>query len=87
MALDFVICIFSVPISGIATFRPSARDFTFRDGELVALARPDQEVALTFDDLASDGIVEEAVLQAIYDETFKAIEGLTNLPALGALEG
>ena len=37
-------------------------------------------------DLAGDGIVEEAVLQAIDDKPFEAVEGLADLSALGALE-
>ena len=53
----------------------------------MALARPDHELALAaVGDLAGDRIVEEAVLQAIDDEPFEPVEGLADLPALGALE-
>jgi hypothetical protein len=55
--------------------------------EFVALASPDQEFTLApVGDKTSNGIIEEAVLQAVDDETFKTIERLANLPAFGALK-
>ena len=56
--------------------------------EFVALASPDDELTLApVGDLASDGIIEESMLQAVNDETFKTIERFANLPAFGALTG
>lgn len=66
---------------------PSVRDFILGDCKFVALASPDDELTLaSVGDLASDGIIEEAVLQAVNDETFETIESLANLPAFSALE-
>jgi hypothetical protein len=54
----------------------------------VALASPDDELTLApVGDLASDGIIEKSMLQAVNDETFKTIERFANLPAFGALAG
>ena len=62
----------------------SARHFVPCDREHVALAGPDHELALAaFVDLAGDGIVEEAVLQAIDDKPFETVEGLADLSTLG----
>src|SRR6202034_863604 len=81
------ICIFRRPRLRDRWSCASARHLVRRDGELVALARPDHELALAaVGDLARDRIDEEAVLQAIDDEPFEPVEGLADLPALGALE-
>ncbi len=53
----------------------------------MAFARPDHELALAaVGDLAGDRIVEEAVLQAIDDESFEPVERFADLAVLGALE-
>lgn len=75
------------PSQGSQVNTASAWHFILWDGELMTLARPDHEVALAADDLASDGIIKESVLQTIDDKTFKMIKGLTNLSVFGALEG
>jgi hypothetical protein len=52
----------------------------------VALAGADNEVALAAaDDLAGDGIVEEAMLEPFDDKPFEAVERLADPPASGAL--
>ena len=89
MTLDLNgICILGVPIAGIAAIvAASARHFVLGDRELVALAGADHELALAaVADLAGDRIVEEAVLEAIDDKPFETVEGLADLPAVGALE-
>jgi hypothetical protein len=73
-----VICISSVPIPGIAAVkRASARQFILAYRELVRLACADNQVpAMAFAHLAFDGAVEEAVLQAIENDSFEEREGL-----------
>jgi hypothetical protein len=58
----------------------SARHLVLRDRELVALACPDHELALSaVADFAGDRIVEEAVLQAIDDKPFEPVESFADL--------
>src|SRR5262245_11524537 len=58
------------------------RHFFRGNGELVALAGADHEMALAaVSDLAGDRIVEEAMLEPIDDEPFQAIERLADLSA------
>jgi hypothetical protein len=83
-----VICILSVPITGIAAIgAASARHFVLGDSELVRLAGADHELAFAaVGDLAGDGVVEEAMLEAFDDKPFKTVERVADLSALGALE-
>ncbi len=53
----------------------------------MAFAGADHELAFaTIGNFASDGIVEEAMLEPFDDKPFETVEGLADLPALGALE-
>ena len=83
-----MICISGVPIAGIAAIgAASARHFVLGDSELVALAGADHELPFAaVGDLAGDGIVEEAMLEAFDDKPFKTVERLADLSTFGALE-
>ena len=81
-----MICISSVPIPGIAAVkRASARQFILAYRELVRLACADNQVpAMAFAHLAFDGAVEEAVLQAIENDSFEEREGLGDCPVIAS---
>ena len=64
------------------------RHFVLGDGEFVALAGADHELALaTVGDLAGDGIVEEAMLEPFDDKPFEAIERVADLSAWALKRG
>lgn len=59
-----------------------ARHFLLGDSELMALAGPDHELAFSaVADLATDGIVKEAMAQSIDDDPFEERERLGELAA------
>jgi hypothetical protein len=75
-------CIFGVPIPGIARSTMSAGYLILRDGKLVTFARLNNEIATpAFSDLAIDGTSKEAVSKAVYDKSLKVIHDFAHLCA------
>ena len=90
MALDrIVICMFGVPIAGIARLRTmSARQLVHGDRELVGLARFDHEFApVSLADRARNGGAEVTVAQAIENDLANLVQRLAKLRAAGGLGG
>ena len=82
MTLDpDVICISGVPIAGIAAFgASSARQLFLGDGELVGLARLDDEFApVSLPDAARNGAPEVTMTKPVENDLNEAIERLTEL--------
>src|SRR5262245_62996261 len=76
MTLDrVVICIVGVPISGIAIFRASTRQFVLWDRELVALPGLDHDfAAFVLADLAGNRAAEVAVAQPVENNLAETVE-------------
>src|SRR5262249_15519157 len=85
MTLDrVVICIVGVPISGIAIFRASTRQFVLWDRELVALPGLDHDfAAFVLADLAGNRAAEVAVAQPVENNLAETVESLTELRPAG----
>jgi hypothetical protein len=83
MTLDLaLLCIFGVPIPGIARSTMSAGHLILRDGKLVTLARLNNEIATpAFSDLANDGASKEAMSKAVCDKSLKVIYDFAHLCA------
>jgi hypothetical protein len=85
MTLDLdVICILGVPIAGIAAIGAvSTRQFFLADVELVGFTCADHKLPRTaLHYLASDGVVEETVIQSIDDNLFDMRKRLCGLAAM-----
>ena len=86
MALDrIVICMFGVPIAGIARLRTmSARQLVHGDGELVGFPGLDHEIAaVVLADPAGNRASEVAMAQTVENDLVNLIERLALLRAAG----